>query len=216
MKRLVVRLAVIAGAGAGALLLGSCATMSKDQCLAGAWGEVGFADGAEGYPMSRLDDHAKACAKYGVGPDLAAYGSAREDGLLRYCTPERGFVEGREGDSYHGVCSPAQEALFMPAYRDGQVVREAEAAVEEAESRVERLDDRIDDLKDDLEAQERELGKDGLTDEQKQAIRERIRRLRDDRRDAQRDRSDAQSDLDDAERDARQVRLHFVGIYGPW
>ena len=47
----------------------SCATMSQEQCLRGDWRAVGYGDGVDGRPMSRLDDHAKACAKAGVTPD---------------------------------------------------------------------------------------------------------------------------------------------------
>jgi len=212
----VARLGAVAGVGTAALLLGSCATMSKDQCLAGAWGEVGFADGAEGYPMSRLDEHVQACAKYGVAPNPAAYASAREDGLRRYCTPARGFQEGRQGDVYHGVCPPAQEARFLPAYRDGQVVHEAESMVEEASSRISSLNGRIRDADDKLEAKERDLRAEGLSEDEKRAIRDRIAEVRNDRRNAERDLRDARRDLDEAEREARQVRLHFVGLYGPW
>ena len=63
-------------AGGGALLLGSCATMSEDQCRVGDWGGQGLRDGSAGLPMSRLDDHAEACAKHGVAPDVTPYRSA--------------------------------------------------------------------------------------------------------------------------------------------
>ena len=61
------RMTMAAGVVVGAALLAGCTTMSKDQCLAGAWGEKGYADGAAGYPISRLDDHAKACAEMPTG-----------------------------------------------------------------------------------------------------------------------------------------------------
>ena len=93
------RLMIAGGAFAAAALLSSCTTMSKDECLAGAWGEKGYADGASGYPMTRLDDHAKACAKFQIAPNPAAYGSAREDGLRTYCTFRRGWEEGRAGNA---------------------------------------------------------------------------------------------------------------------
>ena len=70
----------VAAAAVAMLAVGSCATMSEGQCLAGAWGERGYADGAEGLPTSRLDDHAKACAEHGVTPDATVYFEARESG----------------------------------------------------------------------------------------------------------------------------------------
>lgn len=197
-------------------LLGSCATMSEDQCLAGAWGEQGYKDGADGLPMSRLDDHAKACAKVGATPNVSAYGAARQDGLRSYCTPQRGFVEGRDGDTYHGVCTPADEADFLPAYRDGQLVHAAQARVNEADSEARRLSDRVERLEGRLADAERDLGKDGLTDEQKTALRNTIRDIRDDRDRTRREARDARRDADRAERDLWDVRQSLIPIYGNW
>src|SRR3546814_10469398 len=84
---------VIAGL---ALLQAGCATMNQDECLSGDWGLVGYQDGTNGYPLSYMDKHAKACAAYGVRPDAATYMAARERGLFEYCTPPRGFREGRK------------------------------------------------------------------------------------------------------------------------
>ena len=209
---------IIAGAAAvlAVSLLASCATMSEDQCLAGAWGEQGYKDGAEGLTMSRLDDHAKACAKFQAAPDVDAYSSARADGLRSYCTPERGFVEGREGDSYQGVCSAADEADFLPAYRDGQLVHAAQAAVESAEAEAERLSDRVERLVDRLDDAERDLGKDGLTDEQKTALRDTIRDLRRDRERTRREADDARGDVDEAERELWRIRRDLIPVYGDW
>src|SRR3546814_6290930 len=93
---------VIAGL---ALLQAGCATMNQDECLSGDWGLVGYQDGTNGYPLSYMDKHAKACAAYGVRPDAATYMAARERGLFEYCTPPRGFREGRMGRKYFGVRS---------------------------------------------------------------------------------------------------------------
>src|SRR3546814_17481175 len=91
---------VIAGL---ALLQAGCATMNQDECLSGDWGLVGYQDGTNGYPLSYMDKHAKACAAYGVRPDAATYMAARERGLFEYCTPPRGFREGRMGSKYFEV-----------------------------------------------------------------------------------------------------------------
>lgn len=201
---------------AAALLLGSCETMSKDQCLAGAWGEQGYQDGSNGLPLSRFDDHAQACAKYSVTPEPTAYRSAREDGLTRYCTVARGFQEGREGDSYFGVCTPAQEADFLPAYQDGQVVHAAEAAVSSARGSVESLGGRLEALDDKITAKQAEMRQEGLTDEQRDVIRSRIQEIRRERADTERDWRRAQNDVDDAERRARDVHWRYRDVYGDW
>jgi len=197
-------------------LLGSCATMSEDQCLAGAWGEQGYMDGAEGLTMSRLDDHAKACAKFGATPDVDAYGSARVDGLRGYCTPQRGFVEGREGDSYQGVCSRADEAEFLPAYHDGQLVHAAQDAMDSAESEARRLSDRVERLDGRLDDAERDLRKDGVTDEQKAALRDTIRDIRRDRERTRREADDAEVDVGEARRELWRIRSDLIPVYGDW
>lgn len=210
------RLLLLAAAGGAALAVASCATMSKDQCLAGAWGEVGYRDGSEGQPMSLLADHEKACAEYGVAPDVTAYSSARADGLNGYCRWERGFQEGREGDTYHGVCTRAQEEEFLPAYRDGQMVHAAEQALTNARSSVESLGDRLEELDDKITAKQAEARAEGLTDEQRDAIRDQIREIRRERADTERDWRRAQNAVDDAQRDIRDVRRRFQGQYGGW
>lgn len=210
------RLLLVAAAGGAALALVSCATMTKDQCLAGAWGEVGYRDGSEGQPMSLLADHEKACAEYGVAPDPVAYRSARADGLNGYCRWERGFREGREGDAYHGVCSAEQEAEFLPAYRDGQMVHAAEQALETALSSVSSLGARLEDLDEKIVAKQAEARAEGLTDEQRDVIRNRIQEIRRERADTERDWRRAQNAVDDAERDVRDIQWRFRDQYGGW
>ena len=210
------RLLLLAAAGGAALALASCATMSKDQCLAGAWGEVGYRDGLEGQPMTLLADHEKACAEYGVAPDLVAYSSARADGLNGYCRWERGFREGREGDTYHGVCTPEQEAEFLPAYRDGRTVYVLEQHLSNARSTAEGLGSRLEELDDKIRAKQAEARAEGLTDAQRDSIRERIQEIRRERAETERDWRRVQDEIDDAERDVRDARRLFQRQYGGW
>ncbi|WP_209316079.1 MULTISPECIES: DUF2799 domain-containing protein [unclassified Brevundimonas] len=104
---------VLLAAGA-MLLMGGCASMNEDQCRAGDWGGQGYRDGERGFPMERLDAHAKACSKYGIAPEPAPYRSAREDGLRGYCRFERGFDAGRRGENYHGVCRLKRSSPSCP------------------------------------------------------------------------------------------------------
>lgn len=211
------RTILIVTAAAGAIFaLGSCATMSEEQCLAGDWSGQGFADGSSGLAMSRLGEHAEACAKHGVTPDDAAYRSGWSEGVVRYCTPDKGFSEGRRGASYAGVCPADLERDFLPAYQDGRVVYVAEEAVNTARSSVNSLGSRLEDLDDKIDAKQREMRAEGLTDEQRDAIRERIREIRREREQTERDWRRAQIDLDIAEREFRDVRYRFERDYGGW
>jgi hypothetical protein len=208
---------LIVSAAAGALLgLASCATMSADQCLAGDWVGQGFSDGASGMSMSRLADHAEACAKHGVTPDAAAYRSGRDQGLVRFCTPANGFRVGRTGSGYAGVCPAYLEADFMPAYRDGQIVHDFEQALSNARSRVDSLGHRLEDLDEKITGKQAELRAEGLTDAQRDQIRSRIQEIRRERADTERDWRRAQDAVDEAERDVRDVRWRFRGEYGNW
>ena len=200
----------------GVVLMSGCATMNEDQCLVGDWGGQGWRDGAAGRQVSRLDEHAKACAKYGVAPNMSAYLASREDGLRTYCTWENGFRQGRQGNSYGGVCAPAEERDFLPAYEDGRRIYAVEQAVSSAESALNSAISRIGDREDKLEAKERELRQEGLTDEERQRIRERIREVRGEIRDARRDARQAEDDLRYAEVEARIVIGAIGGRYGVW
>jgi hypothetical protein len=206
---------VIAGAaiGLGAVLLSSCATMSEDQCLAGDWGGQGFRDGSNGLSMSRLDDHAKACAKHGVTPDEIPYRSAREDGLRLYCRPDRGFVEGREGNSYANVCPSDLEAEFLPAYRDGQMLHSAESALESAISSAESYASRLEELDDKIDAKRRECRDDSLSEETRERACERIRELRDEKDSNREDLRRAEDDVRRARSDLDSVRFRLSGLY---
>jgi len=199
--------------GGGALLLGSCATMSEDQCRVGDWGGQGLRDGSAGLPMSRLDDHAEACAKHGVAPDVTPYQSAREDGLRSYCRLERGFEEGRSGRSYHGVCRAEEEAAFLPAFHDGLRLHAAESALEAAESELSGALSWIEDREDKLQAKQRELGEEGKTDAERQRIRERIEEVRGELRSARRRAREAERALEWARIEADRVRFDLSGRY---
>ncbi|MGN6063347.1 MULTISPECIES: DUF2799 domain-containing protein [Brevundimonas] len=212
MKSLIAAVVAVSGLA----LLSGCATMNEDQCLVGDWGGQGWRDGAAGRQVSRLDEHAKACAKYGVAPNMSAYLASREDGLRTYCTWENGFRQGREGNSYGGVCAPAEERDFLPAYEDGRRIHAVEQAVASAESALNSAISRIDNREDKLEAKQRELRQDGLTDEERRRIRDRIREVRDEIRDARRDARQAEEALHYAEIEARAVRGAMGGRYGVW
>lgn len=99
--------------------LSGCASMNANECLMGDWQAIGFEDGSRGYTSDRLGVHRKACAKHGVAPDFAAYRDGREQGLLEFCQPSRGFNLGESGWRYNGVCAADLEPGFLDGYRHG-------------------------------------------------------------------------------------------------
>jgi hypothetical protein len=201
---------------AGGVLLASCATMSQEACLQGDWAGVGFKDGEAGYPQSRLDDHAKACAKTGVAPDPAPYFAARAQGLRLYCTPERGFHEGRQGNSYAGVCPEPAAGRFLTGYSDGRLVHEAAARLSQARSDRDSADRRAEKRDREARGVEDELRNPALNDEQKRELRDRLNRLRSERRAAIEDGRRADWAKRDAEREVSDLEHQFRPIYGGW
>lgn len=118
------------------LLVTGCASLSKDECQTANWKAIGYEDGVQGKAGARIGAHRKACAEYGIAPDLAAYRSGREEGLVSFCQPGSGYQQGRSGKQYAGVCPDALEADFLQAYRDGRALYELETAISQLSQQV--------------------------------------------------------------------------------
>lgn len=118
------------------LSLGGCATLNENECRTMDWQTIGYEDGGRGYAAERIGQHRKACAKYGIAPDLSAYQRGRESGLREYCRPANGFRAGAAGRSYGGVCPADLEEDFLEAYESGHHLYELRARVSEIESDI--------------------------------------------------------------------------------
>ena len=121
---------------AAVLALSGCATMSEDECLTSDWGAIGYEDGARGYTMEQFSNRRQACAKHGVTPDFRAYQEGRDEGLVSYCQPSRGYNLGVAGGTYHGVCDVALEEEFLDAYRVGHQLYGLRSNVQSANNRI--------------------------------------------------------------------------------
>ncbi|WP_029029546.1 DUF2799 domain-containing protein [Salinarimonas rosea] len=139
-----------------AIGLSGCATITREECRAEDWSSIGQRDGAEGHAPSRLESHARVCANFDIVPDVAAYRSGWDSGVLLYCTPQNGFATGRDNDSYHGLCPASVAGPFLEGREIGARLGAAERRVASAESRLrngdserDRLRRRMDELRDD-------------------------------------------------------------------
>ena len=130
--------------------LSGCATMSGDECMTSDWSAIGYEDGARGYTTDRLASHRKACAKHGVTPDFAAYQSGRDQGLVEYCQPSRGFNVGSHGGSYNGVCSVNLEADFLDAYNAGRHLYSLRSDVKRANSLINSKEHELEEIEDNV------------------------------------------------------------------
>ncbi|MDD7910035.1 DUF2799 domain-containing protein [Pseudovibrio exalbescens] len=143
------------------VLLAGCASLSKDECTAGDWKGIGVQDGMAGKPASRIEDHKKACSKYGVSPDLASYQAGRSIGLKSYCTIPSGFQQGRMGRSYSDACPSATAPAFQKGYSLGFELRNAHSKLDDVESRISYAENRIDDLRYEIASTSCASGKEG-------------------------------------------------------
>jgi len=133
------------------LLLGACAAkMSKDECRTVDWRTVGYEDGVAGQPGDRIGEHRRACAEYGVTPDLTAYLAGRTAGLREYCQPHNGYRAGASGYTYFDTCPADLAEAFEIAYDEGRALYVRERRVTDTEEQIEdrrrairRLEDRI-------------------------------------------------------------------------
>ena len=101
------------------ILLSSCATLSKQECLVGDWQAIGYNDGVAGYHSERLASHAKACAKASVAPDYLAWERGRQLGLKQYCTTSNAYNIGRRGRSLNNVCPITLVNTLQTANQEG-------------------------------------------------------------------------------------------------
>jgi hypothetical protein len=133
------------------LLLGACAAkMSKDECRTVDWRTVGYEDGVAGQPGDRIGEHRRACAEYGVTPDLNAYLAGRTAGLREYCQPHNGYRAGANGYTYFDTCPADLAEGFEIAYDEGRALYVRERRVTDTEQQIEnkrreirRLEDRV-------------------------------------------------------------------------
>lgn len=103
-----------------ALLGSGCATLSESECDSADWRTIGFEDGSGGRLVTYVGNHRKACADYGVKPDLARYQQGHAEGLIHFCTGRTGFRYGSSGRAYNGVCPAELEGDFLLAYERGR------------------------------------------------------------------------------------------------
>eukprot|EP00903_Cladosiphon_okamuranus_P002399 g2397.t1 len=187
---------------AGLFALGGCAAVTKEQCVAGDWAELGKAHASVGKPASHLDEVVRSCAKHGITPDTNAYLSGWHRGVQNYCTPRNGFTLGKQHKTRSPICPPALAPRFETAYQLGFVIWTAENRVEDARSEVRSLEDRLDRLEDDLVDLD---CKSKTTKDDRKDCRKKRKRLRGKVRDTEYDLRVARDELEDTRVEAEIV-----------
>lgn len=147
----------VIGVALAALVVSGCASMSDEECLATDWSAVGFEDGARGYTTERFSKHRQACAKHGITADFGAYQAGRDQGLVEYCQPGRGYDVGVSGGRYYGVCSADLERDFLDAYNAGFQLYTLRANVNRANSGINSKERELESVHDEIRSKEAAL-----------------------------------------------------------
>lgn len=152
-KKVVCRAIQVALMGLLCAGFSGCATLSEGECKTADWHEIGRKDGAKGYTRARLHKHYKACSEYNVKPQDDPYYAGRKAGLQQYCTPSKGFDEGREGNRYRSVCPAELEQEFLAAFSKGEMIHEIDMDIDAVERDISRKEQLLSD--DDTSSKER-------------------------------------------------------------
>lgn len=161
------------------LSFSGCAALSRSECKTANWHTIGYEDGVAGRAAARIGDYRKACAEYGISPDLGRYLEGRAAGLKLYCRPAHGFHLGLNGFSYNDVCPSGASALFFRAYEEGWAIHVAQKEVDAAERRLrEKLEERRDLVRA-VKQYERELIDSGTTRKRRAELLQRIQSAQD-------------------------------------
>ncbi|MCK4743486.1 MAG: DUF2799 domain-containing protein [Sulfuriflexus sp.] len=123
--------------------LSGCASLSKEQCLAGNWSDIGYRDGRQGYKPESIDTHAKACAEHGVRPSREKYTQGYNKGIRTYCSPSNGRHVGEANRYYHHVCPADLEPEFLENYRYGKKLYDADKKIKTAIDDLRKKEDQL-------------------------------------------------------------------------
>lgn len=101
-------------------MLGACASISPEQCLAGNWQELGYQDGAKGASADKVNKYTQVCAEHGVSVQQELYSTGYDQGIQSYCTDDRGYRSGESGSSFNQACTGF--SYYEAAYVEGRVI----------------------------------------------------------------------------------------------
>lgn len=150
------------------LFLSGCAKMmNENECVAADWRSVGFSDGTQGRAQDWLGKRAEACAEYGVTPNMDQYLMGRDQGLVNYCQPRRGFDVGLRGQVYENVCPQNLAGPFLAGLQDGSGLRGREQRVSDIDNSLSTAHHDLDQIEQDIAAHTTGLLDGNLTTEER-------------------------------------------------
>ena len=129
-----------------AYALSGCTTMSPGECLQANWGEVGYDDAVEGYPVSRSSEHREACASIGDTVGFALYRNGHALGLSYCCTRETGFETADHDGDFATQCQRETFPDYLVGYSEGLDVFALNTEMREIEIQTSEKSDQAEAL----------------------------------------------------------------------
>ncbi len=203
------RVKVMLAVAFSVVFLSSCATLSKNECLHADWHLIGYEDGMKGHSHERIGDHRRACADYGVAPDLNSYTQGYDEGLVAFCTPRNGYQKGQKGYLYTGICPAAMERDFLVGYEAGRDIYHVKSDLDKFNSDVQTREERLLSLDETLLARERILFSDSVPEKKRRIIYERIGELKEERGAIEWEIEHLYREIDDAEEHLHDLRNQY-------
>jgi hypothetical protein len=118
---------------------------AEDECREADWKIIGLEDGARGHHLSYIGKHRKACAEYGVKPDLALYERGHANGLKQFCTADNGYSLGHAGRAYNNVCPATLSGQFLAGYETGRELHALSSDIERMQNDVRTMQTELDE-----------------------------------------------------------------------
>lgn len=162
---------------ASLVVFSGCATMNKNECLTADWYQIGYEDGANGQSETRIGSHREACAKHGIAPNLQQYQDGHQEGVISFCSPRNGFVQGQKGYQYTGICPPSLEREFLDSYQAGRELFSARSAVSNLQNEQRANENRIAELEQGIIDAEASLFSAATPEEERRKIYDQISAL---------------------------------------
>lgn len=141
----------------GVLLISAvsgCTTMSESECATADWHDIGIKDGRNGMPASYMEERRQDCSKDGISLDQKQYVAGRNTGILEYCTPQNGRLQGQQGRAYLNSCPANLEHDFLTNYEAGKNVYRAQRSVDDLNRQSEHVQLQLDKEKDGAKRQD--------------------------------------------------------------
>lgn len=93
--------------------------LSKNQCIATNWYQLGFADGSAGQAKRDLAKDVSDCARFNIEVNVKPYASGWRKGVREFCSPDNAYQLGVRGQANPQLCPADLSKQFARSWRRG-------------------------------------------------------------------------------------------------